>query len=266
VRAAGQSWRSRRRRRSSTLMPASHHTDHVFAYGSLVRDLAGGEQLVRRAAHLRDHRRAWNVAMDNSLTLPGYKYYLDAEDRSRPEVFVTFLNLLPAPGHRVNGMLVPVDAAELVELDRRERNYERREVTASIEPVAEGRVWSYFGKPDACRRTAGCTSGRRRVLPRARASRLRGVVGRCACRVRAEHRRARLPNAEAAARGSRLSARRGLSAGAGWCARRRGALRARLRYPARLGAPRAWVLRAGLPRDGPARGQRPVPAASIRGA
>jgi gamma-glutamylcyclotransferase (GGCT)/AIG2-like uncharacterized protein YtfP len=133
-------------------MPASHPTDHVFAYGSLVRDLAGGEELARGGAHLRDHRRAWNVAMDNSVSLPGYKYYLDAEDCSRPEVFVTFLNLIPAPGHRVNGMLVPVSAEELLELDRRERNYTRREVTTSIERGAGGRVWSYFGKPEACRR------------------------------------------------------------------------------------------------------------------
>lgn len=133
-------------------MPASPPTDYVFAYGSLVRDLAGGEELARRAAHLRDHRRAWNVAMDNSVTLPGYKYYLDAGDSSRPEVFVTFLNLIPAPGRRVNGMLVPVSAQGLLELDRRERNYERRELTTSIEPAAGGRVWGYFGKPEACRR------------------------------------------------------------------------------------------------------------------
>jgi hypothetical protein len=154
-------------------MPASHPTDHVFAYGSLVRDLAGGEQLVRRAAHLCDHRRAWNVAMDNSVTLPGYKYYLDAEDRSRPEVFVTFLNLLPAPGHRVNGMLVPVGAEELVELDQRERNYARREVTTWIEPVAVGRVWSYFGKPAACRRFAAGLRAARAVVDESYLERVR---------------------------------------------------------------------------------------------
>jgi hypothetical protein len=142
-------------------MPASHPTDYVFAYGSLVRDLADGEVLALRGAHLRDHRRAWNVAMDNSVSLPGYKYYLDAGDCSRPEVFVTFLNLIAAPGGRVNGMLVPVSAEELLELDRRERNYTRREVTTSIEPAAEGRVWSYFGKPEACRRfVAGLRAAR----------------------------------------------------------------------------------------------------------
>jgi cation transport regulator ChaC len=131
-------------------------TEFVFAYGSLVRDLAPGAGRARRA-HLRDHRRAWNVAMDNAVTLPGYKYYLDPEDGSRPQVFVTFLNLVPAPGDRVNGMLVPVGAQELVELDGRERNYVRREVTSSIEQAAgdvtgSSRVWSYFGRPEACRR------------------------------------------------------------------------------------------------------------------
>src|SRR6202051_1916397 len=105
-------------------MSASHPTQYVFAYGSLVLDLAPGEEKSSvRGTYLRDHRRAWNVAMDNSVSLPGYKYYLDAGDSSRPEVFVTFLNLLPAPGHRVNGMLVPVGPEELIELDRRERNY-----------------------------------------------------------------------------------------------------------------------------------------------
>jgi cation transport regulator ChaC len=135
------------------LHPTSDATQYVFAYGSLVRDLARGEQHgARRGAHLCDHRRAWNVAMDNSVSLPGYKYYLDARDSSRPEVFVTFLNLVAAPGHQVNGMLVPVSAQELLELDRRERNYERREVTTSIEGDTGGCVWSYFGGPEACRR------------------------------------------------------------------------------------------------------------------
>jgi cation transport regulator ChaC len=154
-------------------MPASTPTEYVFAYGSLVRDLADGDEAERRGAHLRDHRRAWNVAMDNSVSLPGYKYYLDAEDASRPEVFVTFLNLVPAPGHRVNGMLVPVSPGELVELDRRERNYARREVTASIEQAAGGRVWSYFGKPEACQRFAAGLRAARAVVDESYLERVR---------------------------------------------------------------------------------------------
>ena len=129
-------------------MPASQPSQFVFAYGSLVRDL-GGQSLAGRTARLLDHRRAWNVAMDNALSLAGYKYYLDARDSSRPEVAVTFLNLVAAPGNRVNGMLVPVGAQELAELDRRERNYERLEVSSAIEDSTDARVWTYYGRPDA---------------------------------------------------------------------------------------------------------------------
>jgi cation transport regulator ChaC len=138
--------------------------EFVFAYGSLVHDLGDDRELL--LARLRDHRRGWNVAMDNARTLPGYKYYLDARDGSRPEVHVTFLNLLPAPGEAVNGMLVPVDRERLRALDRRERNYRRREVTSAIElSRAEGarpaRVWTYFGRAEACRRfQEGMSAGR----------------------------------------------------------------------------------------------------------
>jgi cation transport regulator ChaC len=153
-------------------MPASQPSQFVFAYGSLVRDL-GGQGLTGRTARLLDHRRAWNVAMDNALSLPGYKYYLDARDSSRPEVAVTFLNLVAAPGHRVNGMLVPVGAEELAELDRRERNYERLEVSASIEESADARVWTYHGKPEARARFADGVRAERAVVDESYLDRVR---------------------------------------------------------------------------------------------
>ncbi len=125
----------------------------VFAYGSLVRDLAaamqgGGARPVR----LRDRRRAWNVAMENAVSLPGYKHYLDAREGSRPDVFVTFLNLLNASGEHVNGVLYPVSAEELAALDRRERNYSRIEISDSLEEPLEGTAWTYVGRPEAVRR------------------------------------------------------------------------------------------------------------------
>jgi len=172
-------------------MSASLPTQLVFAYGSLVHDLArqhsahvgagpervsawhAGQDSAGRTARLRDHRRAWNVAMDNAVSLSGYKYYLDARDSSRPEVAVAFLNLMPAPGHGVNGMLVPVDAAELAELDRREHNYERREVTSSIEQPPDARVWTYFGKPKALERFADGRRAGRAVVDKSYLDRVR---------------------------------------------------------------------------------------------
>jgi gamma-glutamylcyclotransferase (GGCT)/AIG2-like uncharacterized protein YtfP len=134
---------------------------YVFAYGSLLRDLSGalGERMT--PARLRDHRRAWNVAMDNSRSLAGYKYYLRATDSSRPAVFVTFLNLVPAGGRYVSGTLFAVGEDELAALDERERNYDRREVTDLVDAPPEGRIWTYIGKAEAERRFAlGAREGR----------------------------------------------------------------------------------------------------------
>jgi hypothetical protein len=139
----------------------------VFAYGSLVPDLAYGDDSVAGICRLRDHRRVWNVAMDNAVTLPRYKHYLDAHDRSRPDVLVTFLNVRGAPGDSVNGVLIGVDDAGLRMLDERERNYERRDVTAAIEPPCVGRVWTYFGRPEACSRFAEGAEIGRAVVDRA---------------------------------------------------------------------------------------------------
>lgn len=87
--------------------------------------------------------------MDNSRSLPGYKYYVDPADESRPAVFVTFLNLVPADEGEVNGVCFPVEPAELAGLDDRERNYERVEVTGAVRELPHARVWTYVGTPAA---------------------------------------------------------------------------------------------------------------------
>ncbi|MGI8945478.1 MAG: gamma-glutamylcyclotransferase family protein [Thermoleophilaceae bacterium] len=114
-------------------------TQHVFGYASLVAD--GGPGLVTR---MHGVRRAWGVAADNSRVIPGYKVYVRRSDRSRPALFVAFLDIFPDPGGCVNGVCRPVAAAELELLDRRERNYDRVDVTAAIDS-APGRVWAYVG-------------------------------------------------------------------------------------------------------------------------
>lgn len=116
--------------------------DHVFGYAALVPD--GGPGLLTR---MRGVRRAWGVATDNTRGIPGYKMYLRRSDGSRPAVFVAFLDLVPAPAGCVNGVCRPVSAAALELLDARERNYDRVEVTASIES-APGRVWAYVGSTE----------------------------------------------------------------------------------------------------------------------
>ncbi|MGZ4295803.1 MAG: gamma-glutamylcyclotransferase [Solirubrobacteraceae bacterium] len=100
--------------------------------------------------------------MDNRHDLPGYKYYTDAGGR-RPEVFVAYLDLVAAAddaGAAVNGLCLPVDGAMLEALDRRERNYERVDVSDRVAAAGAGgvRVWAYVGSVEARERLA---AGRR---------------------------------------------------------------------------------------------------------
>jgi hypothetical protein len=74
--------------------------------------------------------------MDNTVDLPGYKYYVDPETGERPALFVTFLNVVEGAGS-VDGVTFDGDPAVL---DPRERNYERRRV---------GDVWVYVGTREA---------------------------------------------------------------------------------------------------------------------
>ena len=116
----------------------------MFGYGSLAAECHGGAVAV-----LRGHRRVWGVAMQNSRDLPGYKHYLLRSDGSRPDVFVAFVDLRAECCCSVTGRCVPVDDAELELLDRRERNYERVDVTAYVDGAPAGTAWAYVGSARA---------------------------------------------------------------------------------------------------------------------
>ena len=87
--------------------------------------------------------------MDNTIDVPGYKHYLSDDGCSRPAAFVTFLNVIATPGAAVNGVLLAVDDHDLLALDRRERNYERVDVSALIDEPVGGPVWCYRGSAAA---------------------------------------------------------------------------------------------------------------------
>lgn len=137
----------------------------VFGYGSLTARSGWAARCPTR--ELRGHgfiadvaglRRTWGVAMDNRRDLSGYKYYTDATGL-RLEVFVAYLDLLPAPEQAmVNGLCLPVDEPALARLDRRERNYVRTDISDRIVAAtadARGiRVWAYIGSRAARDRLA----------------------------------------------------------------------------------------------------------------
>jgi hypothetical protein len=100
--------------------------------------------------------------MDNRRDLPGYKHYTDGDGR-RPPVFVCFLDVVDDPGAAVNGLCVPVDAARLVVLDDRERNYERRDVSGLVD-AGGARVWAYVGRREARLRMRWAVAAHRAVI------------------------------------------------------------------------------------------------------
>ena len=119
---------------------------YVFGYGSLVAEGEGCH-----VATLHGRRRVWGVAMDNTVDLPGYKHYRLRSDGSRPALFVAFLDLVADPACSVTGICLPVDAPRLAELDDRERNYVRADVTQLI-GGARGKVWAYTGSDEGMTR------------------------------------------------------------------------------------------------------------------
>ena len=118
--------------------------EHVFGYASLVLDDSGEGACAR----LPGYRRVWGVATDNVRAIPGYKLYLRRSDGRRPAVCVAFVDLERDPACTVNGVVRPVVREELDELDRRERNYDRVEVTGQVEGFEGGRVWTYVGSAE----------------------------------------------------------------------------------------------------------------------
>lgn len=130
---------------------------YIFGYGSLVNQEALARYLCRPCStdatafcQLKDYRRCWNVAMNNSIDLPAYKHYLDTATGQRPNIFVTFLNIRPEQHACVSGVLFEVSQQELAQLDMRERNYQRIAVTEQVDkPLTNATVWVYIGTPEA---------------------------------------------------------------------------------------------------------------------
>jgi cation transport regulator ChaC len=150
--------------------------DHVFGYASLLTDMRREEEELCR---LHGYRRSWNVATDNSLTLGRYKIYRDPATGRQPPVFVTFVNLVPDGEAAVAGVLFAVTPAQLAELDLRERNYERRDVSAEISDTVDGPVWCYFGTAEAEARYRQGAASERAVISRAYYERVRDGFAAC---------------------------------------------------------------------------------------
>jgi len=121
---------------------------YVFGYASLV----ALEDAGALPGRLRGYRRCWGVAMNNWEGGEGVKHWLDRDSGERPRIRVAYLDLREEEGSAVNGLALPVDEDRLAELDGREINYRRVEVSGAFEPFsprAEAavtpRVFTYVG-------------------------------------------------------------------------------------------------------------------------
>jgi hypothetical protein len=129
--------------------------------------------------------------MDNRETIPGYKIYVDPETGEQPLVHVAYLGIRSDPHAHVSGVALEVTPGELARLDRRERNYDRRDIGDLADADVDGPVWAYVGRPGprwcppdtstasgrASRRSACSTTSRRRpTRSTCRSSRYSGVT------------------------------------------------------------------------------------------
>ena len=129
----------------------------VFGYGSLVSPASVSRTIgrfiddahSRRIAHLEGYGRRWNYG---SPTQRGDWSHGDVHVR---QGVIIFLGLEASDDASSNGVVVQVTQDELVELDWRERDYDRVDVTdlISIEHGAvDGRVVTYVPRPTAIER------------------------------------------------------------------------------------------------------------------
>jgi len=122
----------------------------VFGYGSLL-SIASLERTLGRSysgpflvCSVDGWRRRWNVSMPNDVFV-----YRDRDRWVTPER-IFYLNVEPAAGRTVNGILFVVNAAELERFNAREWIYDRVEISELLRGVRleGGSAWIYQGKPE----------------------------------------------------------------------------------------------------------------------
>ncbi len=127
---------------------SSSAIEWVFGYGSLVADHRPGANpgpADATWASIHGFRRGWNIAMRNLDPSNDRKFYVDALTEERIDIHVTFTNLVEAASGRCGGVLIPVSAEKLRNLDEREVNYRRVDVTDRLSPRPPDRAWTYLG-------------------------------------------------------------------------------------------------------------------------
>jgi len=125
----------------------------IFGYGSLVSPASMATTIGRTVdaddvavAHLDGYGRRWNYG---SMHLRGDWHH---DGLVVVQGLVVSLGLAAADTESCNGVIVRVSADELAQLDWRERDYERTDVTDQVrvdDDTQPGRVMTYVPRPSA---------------------------------------------------------------------------------------------------------------------
>ncbi len=137
----------------------------VFGYGSLVSPASMATTIGRPVvgddiaiAHLDGYGRRWNYG---SLHLRGDWHH---EGVRVEQGLVVSLGLVEADSETCNGVIVRVSSDELAQLDWRERDYERTDVSDLIrldDDRRAGPVMTYVPRPSAIERYESARDGQR---------------------------------------------------------------------------------------------------------
>ena len=149
----------------------------VFGYGSLVdpADLALylGYAPIRGIdwgpARLIGYERNWVVGMDNIHARTDDKFFVNA-DGTRFRGVVLSLGIAPMDSMPVNGVVFRTEPRFLPTLDRRERRYDRIDITDSVTTspaISCPRVYTYVPRTDAVDTASAAIAAGTAVVPRA---------------------------------------------------------------------------------------------------
>lgn len=137
------------------LRPGEHA---IFGYGSLL-SVASLERTLGRSytgpfipCDLVGWHRTWNISMPNSVFV-----FQDADGSWASPERIVYLNITPAAGRRVNGVIFVIQEDELRRLDDREWIYHRIRVNDLLRGVAvfQGSAWAFVGRSEHLLATQG---------------------------------------------------------------------------------------------------------------